>query len=202
MALSAFMQENPDQPGAFDRAVEEYRVSQRFNADRAEAHMNLGNLEARLGNIAAAERAFRAALTVEPDFAPASVNLADLLRASGRDSEGEQVIRESLATRESAEAHHALGLLLIRRQQTATALEHLAAAARQMPEEPRYAYVYAIALHDSGDASQAIATLEQAHLSHPSNRDLLAALVIYCRELGLEQDALQWAERLEALTPQ
>ena len=44
-----------EQRTAFERAAAEYRAMQRFNADRAEAWLNLGALDARLGNFAPAE---------------------------------------------------------------------------------------------------------------------------------------------------
>ncbi|MCP3902393.1 MAG: tetratricopeptide repeat protein [Planctomycetes bacterium] len=198
--LAGVLRESPEQPGAFDRAVEEYRVAQRFNADRAEGRLNLGNLEMRLGLVDAAERAYRGALAIQPDFAPAVVNLADLLRATGRDAAAERVLRESLAAGEDAGVHHALGLLLVRRRQATAALEHLAAAARARPDAVRYAYVYAIALHDLGDAPRAITVLEQAHREQPGDRDVLAALVTYSREMGRHEDAERWAARLRTLT--
>jgi predicted CXXCH cytochrome family protein len=195
MALAGVIRDDPD----LDRALEEYRRSQQFNADRAEAHMNLGNLEAKLGDLEAAERAYRAAAVRDPNFVPAVVNLADLLRASGRDAEGERLLVESLERRETAEAHHALGLLLVRRQQPEAALAHLGAAYRLRPESMRYAYVFAVALHDLGDGQRAIEVLEAAHERHPNDRNLLSALVMYCGELGRDAEARAWAERLQTL---
>ena len=62
-------------------AISEYRKVQMINADRPEAHVNIGSLEARLGNGEAALKAYRESLKREPSFGPASVNLAALLRA-------------------------------------------------------------------------------------------------------------------------
>ena len=93
----------------------------RFNADRAEARLNLGMLDARLGN---AERR-RGAPTSGPSAcsrrsSPPYVNLADLYRAQGRDAEAERVLRQALAREpNAADVHHALGLLLVRQQRMA-----------------------------------------------------------------------------------
>ena len=48
---------------------------------------------------------------------------------------------------------HALGLLMVRKKQKASALDFLGAAARSDPANARYAYVYAVALNDSGKMS-------------------------------------------------
>ncbi len=81
---------NAAQRVAFERAGAEYVASQRYNADRAEARVNLATFYANRGDAAKAETEFKAALGLDPQFIPAYVNLADLYRAIGRDAEGEQ----------------------------------------------------------------------------------------------------------------
>lgn len=191
--------QSPRRSAAFESAVDEYRISQAFNADRAESHVNLGNLEASLGDAVAAEAAYRSGLVRDPAFTPAAVNLADLLRATGRDVQGEQVLRESLARAETAATHHALGLLLIRLRRHAEALEHLEAAASRQPANARYVYIFAVALHDLGDPERSVAVLEAGLEQHPNDRSFLMALATYCAELGRQQEARRWAERLGAL---
>ena len=79
------------------RVLDEYRASQQANADRAEAHLNLGVLHTQLGELDEAERAYRTALDVDPSFVPTYLNLADLYRQQGREGAGEAVLREALA---------------------------------------------------------------------------------------------------------
>jgi tetratricopeptide (TPR) repeat protein len=171
---------------AFARAIDEYVAAERFNADRPDAQVNLGNLLGARGEAAGAEAAYREALALEPGFPPGAVNLADLRRVQGDEAGGEQVLREALARNgNDASLHHALGLALVRRQQKREALSELALAARLDPATARYAYVYAIALHDGGARAQALRVLEDALKRHPDDSEILAALNAYQRESPL-----------------
>ncbi|HET8948385.1 MAG TPA: tetratricopeptide repeat protein, partial [Candidatus Polarisedimenticolia bacterium] len=178
---------------------DELRRSLAMSADRAESHFNLGNLERQSGRAAEAEAAYRKAATLDPTFVPATVNLADLLAADGRAGEAEHVLREALERQAgSADLEHALGLVLVRRHDLREALPHLAAAARLRPEETRYAYVHAVALHDSGDAAAAMKILERTLAARPADADVLEALVAYSRERGDEAAARRFEARLAA----
>jgi predicted CXXCH cytochrome family protein len=187
---------------ALDRALAEYVAAEQLNADRPESHLNLGLLHAAQRRPAEAEAALRAALALDPRFAPAAVNLADLYRALGRDSDGERVLREALEhDPRSAAAHHALGLLLVRQQRLPEARVALAAAARLAPESARYGYVYAVALHDAGEVRAALEVLERVLARHPYDRDTLTALTAYRQQQGRPREALPYARRLAALDP-
>ena len=73
---------------------------------------------------------------------------------------------------EDAGLHHALGLLLIRMQQREEALRHFELASTLAPEQPRYSYVYGIALNSMGYPARALAVLESAHERQPANTEL------------------------------
>ena len=189
-----------EQRGAFERASEEYVASQRYNADRAEARVNLGTFYANRGDAAKAETEFKAGIGLDPNFVPAYVNLADLYRARERDAEGERILREGLKVApKSAILHHALGLALVRMKRADAALSELDSATVLEPGNARFAYVYAVALHSTGRSDAAIARLEKTLLAHPNDRDILEALASFHQARGDNGSAKKYAERLRAV---
>ena len=191
-----------DVGAAFSRATDEYISAQKLNADRPEAHMNLGLLYAKENHLDKAEAELRTALSIDPSFAPGAVNLADLYRVQNRDDEGERVLKDALSrSPEDPSLDEALGLLMVRQKRGAQALELLGDAARGEPDNARYAYVYAVALNDTGKTPAAIDTLESSIKAHPYDRDSLAALVNFLEQSGDLSKALTYANRLEELEP-
>jgi len=80
---------------------------------------------------------------------PAWANFADLRRLQGREAEAEATLRDGLKlTPDAAALHHALGLSLVRQQRKAEALRELERATELEPGNPRYKYVYDIAVQE------------------------------------------------------
>ena len=201
LAPVAADQLNAAQRAAFERASAEYVASQRYNADRTEARVNLGTFYANRGEAAKAEQEIKAAIGLDPRFIPAYVNLADLYRARGRDAEGEAILRDGLKIApKSAILHHGLGLALVRMKRPDAALGELERAAILESANARFTYVYAVALHSMGQVKAAIARLEQAHLVHPNDRDILQALASFHEARGESAAAKKYADRLGALS--
>lgn len=162
---------------SLDVVLEEYVTSERFNADRPESLVNLGSVLGARGDLEGAQRAFEAAQRRDPGFLPAYVNLADVYRAAGQEQKAEQVLRAALLhAGASGSAHHALALSLIRQKRLAEALPLLEEAATREPGNARFAYVYAVALRETGKREDAIAVLQRALRDHPESADLAAAL--------------------------
>ena len=203
-ALASVPQEslNEAQRLAIQRGVNEYLTAEMTNADRPESFLNTGLTYTDQRQFEKAETAYRAALDLQPTFTQAAVNLADLYRLQGRDTDGEKTLRQALALEpQNAAAHHALGLLLIRQKRLPEALAALAEAARLDPANPRYGYVYAVALNSADQGPKAIQELETLLQRHPNDRDSLLALVAFQRDAGHLDAARDYARRLAALEP-
>jgi tetratricopeptide (TPR) repeat protein len=188
--------------GARERAKADFMAAQQLNGDRPEAHVARANFYAAEQDFVRAEASLHRALAVDPTFVPASVNLADLYRMLGREKEAEQGLREALARAPRDPALlHALGLSLVRTRRLRDALEPLGAAARLGRDNPRFGYVYAVALHDAGERQGALQQLRAVLDRHPYDRDSLAAIVSFLREENDAAAAQMFAARLEALEP-
>jgi predicted CXXCH cytochrome family protein len=185
------------------RATEEYVAAQELNADRPEAHLNLGLLYAKEKRFDRAEAELKTALSLDPTFAPAAVDLADLYREQNRDPAGERIVQDAISrSPDNASLQHALGLLMVREGRPAQALDRLATAARLDPGNARYAYVYAVALKDAGRTEAALVTLEASIRIHRYDRSTLAALVTFLEQAGDRVAALDYAQRLKRLEPE
>jgi Tfp pilus assembly protein PilF len=186
-----------DQRAAFERAAAEYEASERYNFDRPEARAAMSSFLAGQGRLDEARALLESAIQFAPDFVPAYVNLADLLRAQSLDADGTRVLRDGLKMApDSGALHHALGLALIRQGQKAEALAELQRAARLAPANTRYAYVYAVGLQSTGKLQAAIAEIDRALALRPDDRDLLVAAANFRQENGDAAGARQFGKRL------
>jgi Tfp pilus assembly protein PilF len=190
-----------EQRTALERAAQEYVASQRYNADRAEGRVNLGNFYARRGDAGNALTELKAAIKLNPNFIPAYANLADLYRVLGRDAEGESVLRDGLKIApKNAILHHVLGLALVRMKRMDAALAELEQATTLDPANARFSYVYAVALYSAGKSDAAIARLKKVLAEHPDDRNVLQALASYHQARGDVGEARKYADQLQLLT--
>lgn len=188
---------------AFEKALSEYVAGQMFNAERPETHANLGALNLARGKVAAAREAYAKALAVDGTFTPAAISLAEVERAGGDEHGAEATLRKYLAANpESGPLAHALGLSLIRQKRLPEAMESFGQAVRLSPDDARFAYVYGVALHDTGERERARDVLSRALSRNPFDRDILTALASYEMEAGDFAAALPRADLLAELEPE
>ncbi|MGZ8881314.1 MAG: tetratricopeptide repeat protein [Methylosarcina sp.] len=192
-----------DQLNARASALKEYQNYLTLNADWPSETVNQGNLLLRQGQVDAAIVAYQRTLQLDPLFAGAYVNLADAYRQLEQEETGEKYLRQGLALLPlAADLHHALGLLLVRKTDQSAALIELAEAAKLAPDNPRYAYVYAIALHSAGRTKQALAVLKAADKRHAFNPEILNALISLHLETGDHKAALAYARKAAEALPE
>lgn len=181
----------------FDKVLNDYLNSERFNADRPESLANLAALHQQRGEISKAEGLFKLALARAPYYTPAYVNLADLYRATEREQAAEALLRDGIQNVSTlAPIHHSLGLSLVRQRRNDEAIQYLRMAAENLDTSSRYVYVYAIALNSSGHRDSALAVLEQGLERFPNDAGILRGLVALYREAGNEGKAQYYEARL------
>ena len=192
----------PSDLAAFEKALDEYVAGQMFTAERPESRANLGALFFARGRTDRAQAQFAKALELDKTFAPAAIQLAEIARSRGDEKAAEAILVKASADNPGSGAlAHALGLSLIRQKRTEEAVGKLALAAKLAPEDPHYAYVYAVALHDTGAPARAVDVLRGALARRPNNREILSALASYQAEAGDYASALGHVQALEKLEP-
>ncbi len=187
----------PSSQAAFESVIDEYIAAQLVNAERAESHVNLGNLQRHLGRGDQAIAEYRTALELNPQFIPAYVNLADLYRAQGNEPVGESLLRAGLEAAPGQSAlHHALGLSLVRQGRAEAAYEELRIAAEADDATPRFALAYALIMDAQGENEAALAYLEDSLVRFSDDPSLLAALASLYQRDGDTERALELGGRL------
>jgi tetratricopeptide (TPR) repeat protein len=183
-------------------AFNDYLAVQSQHADMPSVQMQLGLFHVARGDVPRAEYAYREALQINPHLVPALLNLADLMRATGREPEARTLLQQALTVApDSGDAMHSLGLLESRAGNTEKSLALLGEAAELEQRGVRHRYVYAIALHDNGDINAALQQLRKVLRSAPTNSDVLLALSNYSAEAGQRRQAVGYARKLVELDP-
>ena len=102
----------------------------------------------------------------------------------------------------NATLHHVLGLAYAAAQQRDAALVEFARAVQLAPDNPRYTYVYAVALNSLGRSAEATRTLQRAAARWPADRNILFALAAMERDAGHKEEARRAARALVAADPE
>ncbi|MGI9327504.1 MAG: tetratricopeptide repeat protein, partial [Pseudomonadales bacterium] len=177
--------------------LEEYLQTLALNADRAESQSSMASVHLAMGEIPVAENALRTALSLNPQWVPAMVNLADLYRATGRDTQAGPLLDRALeAAPEAADVLLAKGLWLVRQQRAEEALPLLRSATELAPQVQRYAYIYAVALHSLGQSEAALSILDELLEAAGNDRQLLEAAASIARDAGLADRFEAYARRI------
>lgn len=188
--------------GAFAVAEQEYVDSRGANAERPEAHGNLGSLYAAAGNTNLGEAEFQTALRLDPRSVGQRANLADLYRQLNRDDDAEVLLRQGIElAADEAALHHALGLLLVRNNRAQEGLDELRHAAELQTANARFLYVYAVALNSFGESDAAVELLMRGMDDFPADFDIQWALATILRDLGRNDDAREIVQSLAARYP-
>lgn len=198
--LAGLRPADPAQAAVLQVAVDEYEQSIKLNSDTSAGISQLGALYMSQRMLTEAEKAYQHALQLEPFFIPARLNLADIYREQGDEVRALEILSQGLQLiPDQADISFAAGLSLIRQNKLSDAADYLASAATQAPNNPRYAYVYAVALYESGETEASIAALKTSLQLNPNNRDIVSALASYLEISGDMQQANKYRLQLQNL---
>ncbi len=186
----------------FASARQEYIDSQMINADRAAALTNLASVAIQENRWEEAEGFLQDAIRKEPYFIPASINLADVYRATSRDAEGAKVLQASLQQNpENSDLQLAYALWLVRAGQTNNALPYLQQAASHS-QNPHFSYIYALGLQQLGKTDEALAVLDKAAAMPRYDRNVHIARIDIARQSGQVARAGQYLREWKTLDPE
>jgi len=187
-----------EQKVLIDKVTKEYEQSLLFAADRPEAQLALAQLYNQLGQAGKADKAFKEALFLQPQYVPVYVNYADFLQQLGNEKAAFEMLQEGLKTNKDATLYHSLGLWYVRNGELDQGIQSLKTAVELEPDSATLQYVYAVAISDK-QPQQAINILESALEKHSGNPQILMALASYHNQLGNQESALKYRDRAEAV---
>ncbi|QZE14456.1 ammonia-forming cytochrome c nitrite reductase subunit c552 [Halosquirtibacter laminarini] len=159
------------QQGQHQKALDEYKISNKLFEDAVVPLVNGGYTSAVLGNYAEAETMLKKALTLEPDNEAANLNYALLLGEQGRTNEARKCYEKVLkANPESGVA--AFNLAVIYGQNDLeNAIKYSKIAFESGVQNPKYGYTYAFYLLQNGSKKSAIKVLKEVVKIDPNYLD-------------------------------
>jgi tetratricopeptide (TPR) repeat protein len=144
------------QQGDFDAAIKSFQRALQIKPDVADANGSLGVIYLRQGKLTEAADALRAELKVRPEDLQTRFELATVLDRADQRDEALAIVRTVVRLKpDFAMARYLLGKLLLATGDASGAAEHLAAAARQLPEDPNICYQLGQAYQKLGRAELA-----------------------------------------------
>jgi len=145
----------------FRTALEELMTSNQVNQWRGEGNLNQSMVHMQLNDIAKAIEALSHGIASDPYFAENYINLADIYRAEqNNEKERETLVKGLNSNPKSALLHYSHGMYLIRQQEKTQAVSAFKQAIKYEPNNLQYAYVYLLALDNSGQTKRAINDLK------------------------------------------
>jgi tetratricopeptide (TPR) repeat protein len=184
---------------ALKKAIEEYKKTLLFNADRPESQLALAQLYSNQKRAKEAEEAYGEALRLQPMFAPATINYSDFLKRAGRDREAYEILQKGLKVLpDIAALHYSLGLWYVRNKESEKALAELKRAVELDEDDARFSYVYAVALGEK-KPKEGIRVLEAIYPRHTGDREIVGALAYYYRQVGDIERSSEYEKILKSL---
>jgi tetratricopeptide (TPR) repeat protein len=196
--------------GRFDEARKYFQQGLKLDPHSASCLFNLGYIEGRQGNQAAAEQFFQAALRANPDFSEALLELANLRIAAKKFEEAATLLRRYVkVSREPASGYYKLAMVERSLHQTEAAQRDLSVfqtlSKDSSPGPYPYQHLFDYLNNRSNLAPQEQAQLDLTELTaqiqkHPDRPQDLYLLAEAYLKLGKLEDARQTIAQLDQMS--
>jgi tetratricopeptide (TPR) repeat protein len=165
-------------------------------------HNILGIALLQLSETEAAERAFRKAIRLRPDYPEALGNLGTLLGDEGKQDEALLFLRKALNLNPHIpEANNSMGLILCQRAQYNDALVYSDTAIAANPKYPDAYNTKGLTFKEMGDLSGAIEAFEAGLNIDPSDTGILTNLAYTLWQADRETEAAEILEQVATQNP-
>lgn len=169
---------------AFNKALDELKISNTINQWRGEGNLNQSLIEYQLGNIQEAETLLKQGIQADPFFEANYINLAELYRSQNKAELEKQTLERAVkAVPTSDIVYYSLGMLNIRQQNKPAAVKLFRKASDLSPSNAQNWYIHALALDNIGKTQNAITVLKEG-LSHVRDRRLIELGMSFSQKLG------------------
>jgi tetratricopeptide (TPR) repeat protein len=161
--------------GRFNEAADKFVQALALDPRLAEAHYLLGLVRQQDGRTEAALQSFRAALKIEPRFAPAQARVCELdtvfarARETGYDRALSSCRRAIELDPGDPEPHFHIGWIQAKLGNLSASIQEYVAVLRLDPKFPRVRFELAMAYIDSKNVDRAIPLLKEVVTSEPGN---------------------------------
>lgn len=168
------------------KAIDEYKDTLLFNADRAEVQNELAFLYLNQKKFYKAETAYKEAIRISKKLVPTYINLAYFYQMQKNEVNVNKTLLQGLnQSPKNPDLHHVLGLHYVRVNKYTKALKHLKKAAKLSTNNIQYQYIYAVAVSKT-DITKSIKILKKALKIQPGNVQVKSALEYYLSTLELK----------------
>jgi tetratricopeptide (TPR) repeat protein len=193
---------NEIQYKAFQKALDEYRLSLEYVADFPSGRYNLGNFYSKLNEMAKAEENYREAITLDNLFFPAKTNLALIYYRQGKTDQAAGLFNDLVINHpDVTEGYYYLALLYGEQQKYTDAITLLETAIAKSVANSRIYYNLGLLYQMTGNNAKCESTLVKGLALYPGDFDILYALFAYHMKLNDKAKAAPYIEQLKSWFP-
>jgi len=191
-----------DQRAAFEAATEDLRAYVQANADMAETQNTYGMFLLDQRRMDESETTLRRAISLDPSFAGAHINLAELYRLAGKNDKSASTYAQAIEILpDEPGLRYGHALALVRGKAMGEAIGEFEEAARLAPGNSTYRTTLAVALDSVGRTDDAFSMLDRAIAGGMDDPNLLGTAIQYGLKLRRYRETLKHAEALARLQP-